>query len=218
VIETTKRHTESVQHSSLSCDWGTPDELFRPLDDYFDFGLDVCASAANKKCLHWFGLDHPAADYRNALALAWAANNMSDRDVAFMNPPYSRTLKIRIEPWIEKAAYEATQGLTVVGVIPASVQTRWWQKYVRLASEIWFLTRRVSFVASPEMLADINAKRLERGKLPVSQAWNAGNNTAIVVWRPDPGFVGQHEPTIRYFSYKVASKRKNRTAHKGDER
>ena len=35
-------------------DWETPQDLFDALDDEFHFGIDVCASAENRKCLNFF--------------------------------------------------------------------------------------------------------------------------------------------------------------------
>jgi phage N-6-adenine-methyltransferase len=215
----TKR--ETVTHSSVFSDWGTPAEVFDPLDRYFGFCLDVCASAENAKVpSNYFGLDHVDAARRNALAADWrtaAASGGFDLPAglqlfegkrigatAFMNPPFSRELHIPIEPWIAKACYEAERGLTVVGLVPASVQTAWWKRWVRRADEIWFVQHRIRYVASEVMLGAINAKRLEQKKKPIAQAWGAGNNSAIVVWRPDPGFVGHAEPIIRYWSWKRA--------------
>lgn len=40
--------------SSNSCEWTTPDELFRQLDDEFHFNLDPCSTDANAKCERHF--------------------------------------------------------------------------------------------------------------------------------------------------------------------
>ena len=40
--------------SSDSCEWTTPDELFRQLDDEFHFNLDPCSTDANAKCERHF--------------------------------------------------------------------------------------------------------------------------------------------------------------------
>jgi phage N-6-adenine-methyltransferase len=199
----TKRHAEDVQHSSVFCDWGTPDEVYDPLDRYFGFGLDVCASAENRKCENYFGLDHPDESRRNALTADWLA--AADGDAAFFNPPFSQELHSPIEPWVDKAAYEAERGLTVVGLLPASVQTDWWKRHVRKADEIWFCQHRIKYVASAAMLAEINRRRVAAGKKPVAKAWGAGNNSAVVIWRPDPGFVGNVDPITRYWSWRKAA-------------
>lgn len=40
--------------SSNSCEWTTPDELFRQLDNEFHFNLDPCSTDANAKCERHF--------------------------------------------------------------------------------------------------------------------------------------------------------------------
>ena len=44
----------TVCFSSDSCEWTTPDELFRQLDDEFHFNLDPCSTDANAKCERHF--------------------------------------------------------------------------------------------------------------------------------------------------------------------
>lgn len=43
--------------SSNSCEWTTPDALFRQLDDEFHFNLDPCSTDANAKCERHFTID-----------------------------------------------------------------------------------------------------------------------------------------------------------------
>jgi len=76
---------------------------------------------------------------------------------------------------------------------------------VRRADEIWFVQHRIRYVATAAMLAAINERRKADGRKPVAQAWGAGNNSAIVIWRPDPGFVGHVEPIVRYWSWRRAA-------------
>lgn len=183
-----------VQHSSKRCDWGTPDSLFDPLDEEFGFGLDVAAEAHNTKCRVYYGPDHTLEELRDGLAGDWLARMGTDgvlhrhKLAAFMNPPYSRELKMPIDPWLAKAVEESKKGLTVVGIIPANVQTRWWQAYVRQAYEVRFLTHRVSFDAPAG----------------VEQSSNAGHNVAVVVWKPlrQLGYIAFNEPHYCYCSYR----------------
>ena len=48
----------SIQKNALFAqntdDWETPQDLFDALDDEFHFGIDVCASTENRKCLNFF--------------------------------------------------------------------------------------------------------------------------------------------------------------------
>jgi phage N-6-adenine-methyltransferase len=206
-----KAHRDRLMHSSEFPDWGTPDPMVKALRAQFPFVLDVAASDENKKAPNYYGLDHVWSDWRDGLARDWHADAWeSVTDYAggplwaFMNPPYSREQGIRIEPWIAKAYEESLKGLGVVAVIPASTQTRWWQKWVRKAHEIRDIPHRVNFEASASTLAAINAKRAAANppKPPVDQAWNAGGNTAVVIWWHVPGYVGHVEPIRRYWTYR----------------
>jgi hypothetical protein len=60
----------------------------------------------------------------------------------FMNPPYGR----QIGRWIEKAYKEAQkQDTTVVALIPARTDTRYWHDYVMKAAAIYFVKGRLKF-------------------------------------------------------------------------
>lgn len=58
-----------------------------------------------------------------------------------MNPPYGR----EIGAWIKKAYQESLLGATVVCLVPARTDTRWWHDYVMKAKEIRFLRGRLKF-------------------------------------------------------------------------
>jgi phage N-6-adenine-methyltransferase len=113
-------------------EWATPPELFERLNREFSFGLDVCASAENAK-LPWY-----FTEAEDALSRPWRC----DSGAAFMNPPYGRG----IEAWVRKAYAESREGVTVVGLLPANTDTRWFHDYVMRASEIRFLRGRVKFL------------------------------------------------------------------------
>jgi len=58
-----------------------------------------------------------------------------------MNPPYGRG----INEWIKKAYKSAKQnGATVVCLIPARVDTRWWHEYCS-KGEVHFIKGRLKF-------------------------------------------------------------------------
>lgn len=115
--------------SSVSENWETPQAFFDLLDREFHFTLDVCASPKNAKCSQFF----TKAD--DALIHHWVG-------VCWMNPPYGRV----IGDWIQKAHQEALQGATVVCLIPARTDTRWWHEDVMRASEIRFVKGRLKFL------------------------------------------------------------------------
>lgn len=115
---------------STSSEWGTPAELFDPLDDEFRFSLDVCASAANAKCPAYFDI------LQNALWRDWAPSR------CWMNPPYGGATR----EWVHKAYLEAGRGALVVGLIPARTDTVWFHQYViRAGAEVRFVRGRVRF-------------------------------------------------------------------------
>jgi phage N-6-adenine-methyltransferase len=101
--------------TSLSGEWATPAALFAEYDREFRFTLDVCASADNTKCARFLTRED------DGLAQSWVG------EVCWMNPPYGRELP----PWIERAALAARhEGATVVALVPARTDVRWWHQHV----------------------------------------------------------------------------------------
>lgn len=60
--------------SSATCEWATPEELFRTLDAEFGFTCDVCATADNAKCAEFYSPE------QDGLAQEWTG-------VCWCNPP-----------------------------------------------------------------------------------------------------------------------------------
>lgn len=103
---------------AATAEWATPWALFRELDREFGFTLDVCATPENAKCPRFFTIDE------DGLALQWEG-------VCWMNPPYGRSLA----RWVGRAAEMAAAGsATVVALLPARTDTRWWHSHVWDAS------------------------------------------------------------------------------------
>jgi phage N-6-adenine-methyltransferase len=122
-----RRGTSSVHFSSATPEWSTPPEVFDELDAEFGFELDVCATAGNAKCGRYF----TQAD--DGLAQAW-------RGVCWMNPPYGDG----IGAWMRKAHESSLLGATVVCLVPARTDTRWWQDIAALG-DIRFVRGRLRF-------------------------------------------------------------------------
>jgi phage N-6-adenine-methyltransferase len=116
-----------VMYSSKSDDWETPKYLFDKLDAVFDFTRDVCASPENAKC----SLYYTRAD--DGLRQSWTG-------ICWMNPPYGR----KIGEWVKKAYESAKHGATVVCLLPARTDTKWWQTYCA-HGEISFIPGRLKF-------------------------------------------------------------------------
>ena len=116
--------------SSNSDCWETPQELFDELNRKYNFDVDVCALPENAKCTNYFT---PEID---GLKQEWIGT-------CWMNPPYGRG----IIDWVEKAAYTAKQGHTVVALVPVRTDARWFQNYC-LGREIHFIKGRLKFGGS----------------------------------------------------------------------
>ncbi len=110
--------------------WSTPDPLFDQLHQEFQFNLDACASDWNHKCANYF------TEIDNALEKDWEG-------VVWMNPPYSRD---QCGIWIKKAAEECQKwGSTIVCLIPARVETKWFHDYC-VPHELRFVKGRIHFM------------------------------------------------------------------------
>lgn len=113
--------------TSQTEEWGTPLDLFQRLDNEFGFELDVCASKDNAKCERFF------TKQEDGLNQEWSG-------VCWMNPPYGREIKY----WMSKAVESWRSGATVVCLVPARTDTKWWHEFA-MQGEIRFLQGRLRF-------------------------------------------------------------------------
>ena len=105
--------------SKKSDDWGTPDWLYKKLDEEFHFDLDPC----------------PLEPKVDGLDIPWSGN-------VFVNPPYSQVKK-----WLRKARVELDSGRAkvIVFLVFANTDTAWFHDYVLGKAEIRFLRGRLKF-------------------------------------------------------------------------
>ncbi|WP_165177397.1 DNA N-6-adenine-methyltransferase [Desulfovibrio sp. ZJ369] len=153
--------------SSVSSEWATPQWLFDALNERFFFTLDPCCTADTAKCPKFYTRTD------DGLAHSWAGERV------FMNPPYGRGDN-GIEPWVRKARREAAGGALVVGLLPARVDTEWWQENVQGHADVRFLRGRVHFVPPPGYIPPKNQKK----------SAGAGFPSAIAVWWGWPVLAG----------------------------
>nr|DAU97397.1 MAG TPA: DNA N-6-adenine-methyltransferase [Caudoviricetes sp.] len=113
--------------------WETPQDLFDKLNNEFQFTLDVCATPENAKCDKFYtkeqdGLKHP-----------W-------KGTVWCNPPYGRG----IGQWVRRALFASVSGATVVMLLPARTDTKWFHDYIykRNNVEIRFIRGRLKFGGS----------------------------------------------------------------------
>ena len=122
-----------LMFSSATDLYETPTEFFAELAREFPFTLDVCATAENAKCLKYFtqALDGLSQDWYKA----------ADGGVCWMNPPYGKT----IGKWVEKAYNTSRAGTTVVCLLPARTDTKWFQDYCLKYGDVRFIRGRLKF-------------------------------------------------------------------------
>lgn len=118
-----------LHFSSKTPEWETPQDLFDKLNEEFEFTLDVCATKENTKC-EWF-----ISKAEDALSVPWGTVG-----ACWMNPPYGR----EIIKWMKKAHEESLKGSTVVCLVPARTDTKWWWEYA-MKGEIRFIRGRLKF-------------------------------------------------------------------------
>lgn len=117
-----------LMFSSKTDLWETPLEFFNELDAEFGFDLDACALPNNAKCTRYYT---PSDD---GLSQTWGGR-------VWCNPPYGR----EIGKWVRKAWESSLDGATVVMLLPARTDTRWFHDYIYGKSEIRFIKGRLKF-------------------------------------------------------------------------
>lgn len=121
----------------MSDNWRTPTELFRVLDNEFEFSVDAAASDENHLAPHWIKAE------QDALVTPWGFG--PNRDVfgaVYCNPPYSL-----LGPFVKKA-YEQSQEhhITCVVLIPTYTDPKYWRDFCCKAHEIRNLVGRLQFI------------------------------------------------------------------------
>lgn len=114
-----------VYASSKTDLWSTPQGLFDDLNAVWNFNTDVCALPENAKCEHYYT---PEMD---GLKQEW-------KGVCWCNPPYGR----EVGKWVEKAVKSFA---TVVMLLPARTDTKWFHDWCLPYGEIAFLRGRLKF-------------------------------------------------------------------------
>ena len=120
-----------VMFSSATDNWSTPQDFFDKLNDEFHFTLDVCADENNHKCEHYYTKEI------DGLSRPWVGT-------IWCNPPYGR----KIGEWVRRAYISSQIGsATVVMLLPARTDTRWFHDYIynKSNTEIRFIKGRLKF-------------------------------------------------------------------------
>jgi len=126
-----QKHAEQghlkVYYRSITGEWATPQRFFDALDAEFHFTMDLAASPTNAKCARYF------TQTDDALTQPWEG-------ICWLNPPYGRELGV----WLQKAYESAQAGATIVCLLPARTDRRWWHTYA-LHGEVRFVPGRLTF-------------------------------------------------------------------------
>lgn len=114
--------------TSNSDEWTTPRWLFNRLNERFQFTIDVAATRENRLCDAWFDSKD------DGLSETWEGQRV------WCNPPYSR-----IADWAEKFTEAALEADLIVALVPARVDTAWWQDHIAKADFVHFIRGRLRF-------------------------------------------------------------------------
>ena len=129
-------------YTSNHNEWATPPEIFEPLNAEFNFTLDPCSSDQNYKCEKHYTKDD------DGLSKSWKG------ETVFCNPPYGRDIK----HWARKC-YEESKHATIVMLIPARTDTKYFHDYIYGKAELRFLKGRIKFI-------DIDGKQKQGATFP----------------------------------------------------
>ena len=119
-----------LMFSSKTDLWSTPQDFFDLLDKEFGFTLDACALPSNAKCKLYYTKED------DGLSKPWGG-------VTWCNPPYGRN----IGAWVKKGRDAGTDGATVVMLLPARTDTKWFHEYIwqKENVEVRFVKGRLKF-------------------------------------------------------------------------
>lgn len=123
--------TFESKFKSIRQDWPTPDDVFLPLQEEFQFTLDAAASAENAKAALFFSEEH------DAMVQDWG------RHIVWLNPPYGKGYSLGA--WVLRAYTASTFGATVVMLVPARTNTVWFHDYCFARGEVRFIRGRPKF-------------------------------------------------------------------------
>lgn len=147
---------DKILLSSKKMNWETPQKMFDKWNEEFHFTLDPCAEVFTAKCDKFYTIED------DGLTKDWS------NEVVFCNPPYGKA----INKWVEKCYNESLKGTTIVLLIPARTDTRYFHKFIynKPNVEIRFIKGRLCFLLDgqklnpapfPSMLVIFNNKKDE---------------------------------------------------------
>jgi len=134
-IQKPRRSTQEV---------GTPRDFLGAVEARFGrIALDVAANAENAVCPEWFG---PGSRLEDDALTAQAGAWEHVEGWSWLNPPFGG-----IGAWAERAVDETAAPLRarVLMLVPASVGSNWFNRFVRPHAYVLELAPRIRFVGHP---------------------------------------------------------------------
>ena len=151
-----------VVFSSAKDSWGTPGWLFDVLDAEFHFTLDAAASDENALCTNYY------TEKTDGLQSLWPLDA-----VVYINCPYGRNITGK---WVEKSSRQSQLGNTVVMLLPARTDTKWFHDYIyeKPGVHYRFIRGRLKFVGAKSGAPFPSMVVVFEGKLGDAKArlWN----------------------------------------------
>lgn len=136
--------------SSKNMCWCTPQDFFDKLNEEFRFVLDPAATEKTAKCPLYYT---PETD---GLSQSWNRGG-----AVFCNPPYGS----EIGKWVKKAYDEAKKGQTIVLLLPARTDTKYFHDYIYGKAEIRFLRGRIRFTDEDGRASDPGSVPVDGGRV-----------------------------------------------------
>lgn len=131
----------NIHFSSESDEWESPKNVFHFYNKLFNFSLDAAATIENSLCSNYFTKEN------NSLEQDW--NKYGN---IWCNPPYGKL----IGKFIEKGYEESKKGCSIVFLIPARTDTKYWHNFCS-KGEVFFIKGRLSFKNKTNLLKNISA-------------------------------------------------------------
>jgi phage N-6-adenine-methyltransferase len=136
----TEKPWGEILFASKKQDWGTPPVLFSWIESRWGpFGLDAAAASHNTRVERYLGPGSSLGE--DSLTTEWDCDTQK---TVWINPPYGRG----VGKWITRAREQAHKhGLTVVCLIFARTDTKWWHDEVmQHAVKVELFRGRVTFI------------------------------------------------------------------------